>query len=451
MYVKSIKFENLKGFKHLEFDFERSDHAFAGWTVFVGGNSSGKSTLLKGIALALMGPEAGRQLMGSTLGWIYKGERIASVSAQLFWDQGQDNFKMKGKYPVNPFEAGVQWVLKSKEDEIPAFRAIEKRTIKGTRILTAERGLWEPNAQGWFSVGYGPMRRLSGSSSESIRYAVGGGIVSRYVTLFREDAALSESEEWLRKNHSRFLEAKEANQPELEQLEILLKGVTDLLSDNLLPHGMEVSRISVDNVFIKDRRGLELPMRDISDGCRSIYATVLDIVHGMFEVYGAYDLFTQDSEGRVTVNRPGVVIIDEIEAHLHPAWQREIPVWFKTHFPKIQFLVGTHSPLVAQAADPNGIFVLPLQDDLEREPRPLTDDEYEKIRWGRAEKTLLGAAFGLKSTRSRWANQQIERWKRLNAKKKGGGELTQVEQRDYERLHCQMNLALEPVSELEAP
>jgi len=79
MYVKSIKFENLKGFKQLEFDFERPDRAFAGWTVFVGGNSSGKSTLLKGIALSLMGPEAGRQLMGSTVGWIYKGERRASI------------------------------------------------------------------------------------------------------------------------------------------------------------------------------------------------------------------------------------------------------------------------------------------------------------------------------------------------------------------------------------
>jgi hypothetical protein len=281
MYVKSIHFKNLKRFRQLSFDLERPGHSFSGWTVFVGGNSSGKSTLLKGIAIALMGSDAARQLMGSTVGWIYQEERSSSINAQLIWDPEQDNFK-RGRPPASPFEAGVHWVLKSKEDEIPTFSAIEKRNAQDTRIRTAaKRGPWEPNARGWFSAGYGPMRRLSGSASESIRYAVSGGIVSRYVTLFREDAGLNESEEWLRKNYSRSLEAKEAGQPELEELEILLKGVTDLLGDNLLPHGMKVSRITVDNVFIKDRRGLELPMRDISDGCRSIYATVLDIVHGI--------------------------------------------------------------------------------------------------------------------------------------------------------------------------
>lgn len=450
MYVKSITLDNLKGFKQLTFDFERPDHTFAGWTVFVGGNSSGKSTLLKGIALAVMGPEAGRQLMGNTAGWIHQGERQAKALAQIVRDQKQDSFKARGKLPGSSFEAGVRWVQESKDakdDSVPAFRAIEKRYPKtDSRIRTAERGLWDPNAGGWFSAGYGPMRRLSGSSPESIRYAIGSGIVSRYVTLFREDAALSESEEWLRRNYSRTLEP-----PEKPEIKELLQGVTNLLGDDLLPHGMKISRITVDNVFIQDRSGLELPMRDISDGCRSIYATVLDIVHGMFEVYGSDGLFDEDSESHVIVNRPGVVIIDEIEAHLHPGWQKEIPVWLKTHFPKIQFFVGTHSPLVAQAADPNGIFVLPLQSDLDREPRMLTSDEFDKIRWGGAEKTLLGVAFGLKSTRSRWANQRIERWQWLNAKKKGGGTLALEEEKEYQELHPQMNLALEPVSELDVP
>lgn len=436
MYVKSLVLENLKAFSRLEFDFERPDGGYAGWTVLVGGNGSGKSTLLKTIALGLMGPEVGRQCLGHTAGWIRQGGRRATAELQIAWDAEADIFRNGGKVPVNPFPAGVRWLFETEQSEVAVFRTLEKR-VGNVRIKTAERGPWAANPQGWFSAGYGPWRRLSGGSSESMSYMARGGVFGRHATLFREDAALNESEEWLRVQHSRWLEG---NRPELQTL---LEGAKALLGDDLLPHGMQVDKITVDQVFVRDRSGIQLPMRDISDGCRSVYATILDIVHGLFEVYGTEQLITRDPQGRWVVNHPGVVIIDEIEAHLHPAWQQKIPDWLKTHFPRIQFLVGTHSPLIAQAADPNGIFVLPLQDDLERQPRRLTPEEYEKIRLRKAEKTLLGIAFGLKDSRAPWANRRIAEWQRMNAKKQAGGEFSEQEERQYQELKRQMNIAFE--------
>lgn len=450
MYVKSISLENVKGFKKLEFDFERPDNSFAGWTVFVGGNASGKSTLLKAIALSLIGPDVGKQLLISPSGWISPGEAKAEATAQVRWDRTHDFFKTGGQSPGVTFEAGVRWSVgasESKKNETwdsatPEFRAIEKRNASGGRILTSTRGPWNANARGWFTAGYGPMRRLSGSSSESIRLSMGSGALSRYVTLFREDAALSESETWLRLNHSRQIESSD------NELLRLIEGVRRLLDDGLLPHGMKISRLTVDHVYVKDGRGIELPMRDISDGCRSVYATVLDLVHGMAEVYGTTDLFGVNSTGQTIVTKPGVVLIDEIEAHLHPKWQHEIPEWLKTHFPKVQFIVSTHSPLVAQAADPNGIFVLPSQDDMGREPRRLDSHEFDRLRLRQAEKTLLGTAFGLKTTRSKWANDRIEEWKLLNAKKRAGANLSTGEERDLVELKLQMEIAYdsEPVA-----
>jgi len=446
MYVKSVTFEHLKGFERLSFDFTRPDGGYAGWTVFVGGNASGKSTLLKGIALALMGPDAGRQLMGSPDGWIYSGERRAEAMLSLAWDSKHDSFKQVGKTPAQTFEAAVRWHIE-KNSVVPVFRAVEKRNANDSRIKTPERGPWNPNAKGWFSAGYGPMRRLTGGSADSTRFAAGGGTQSRFVTLFREDAALAESEAWLRDNYSRSLEKDRKDADDIREL---LNDTRAMLDDDLLPHGMKISRITVDQVFIIDSRGVELPMRDISDGCRGMYATILDLVHGMFEVYGIRGLFRKEGDS-VVVDRPGVVLIDEVEAHLHPAWQRDIPEWLKRHFPSVQFLVATHSPLVAQAADPNGVFVLPSQTDLARAPRPLEQDEYKKLRMGRAEKTLLGTAFGLKSVRSRWANQQIERWKVLNAKAKAGVELEKPERKEYDRLKKDLAVAFEAVRELETP
>lgn len=443
MYLKKIRLENLRGFPDLSFDFERPDHVFAGWTVLVGGNASGKSTVLKAIALALMGPDNGRQLIVPA-GWIGPNSQRADAIVEIVWDKTYDSFKTGGNVPGRTFEAGVRW---SQDQPKPSdshsgsnveFRGLEFRNAKGTRILSAIRGPWDAKADGWFAAGYGPMRRLSGSSSESIRLSVVGGGLSRFVTLFREDAALSESEVWLKLNYSRWLESKES------QLGLLLDGVQSLLGDGLLPHGMKVSRLSVDHVFVRDGRGIELPMRDISDGCRSIYATVLDLVHNMAEVYGAAGLFAPDAEGRTVVSRPGVVLIDEIEAHLHPKWQREIPEWLKIHFPQVQFVVSTHSPLIAQAADANGVFVLPSPDDVGREPRQLDEYEYRLLKLRRAEKTLLGTAFGLKSTRSKWANDQISRWQKLNAKAKSGVDLTPAERNDLVALTEQMKIAFEP-------
>jgi hypothetical protein len=260
---------------------------------------------------------------------------------------------------------------------------------------------------------------------------------SRFATLFREDAALSESEEWLRRMYARGLESKSVD------IRTILHGVQELLGDGLFPQGMKISRFTVDAVYVRDGRGVELPMSDISDGCRSIYATILDLVHGLFEVYGADGLFGTDDKGRVVVTRPGVVIIDEIEAHLHPSWQRDIPEWLKRHFPQIQFLVSSHSPLIAQATDPNGLFILPLQGDLQTEGRAATEAEYEKIRWGTAHKTVLGVAFGLSSTRTQWAARQLKRWQELNAKKKAGAPLTSTESKDFKKLHTQLDMALD--------
>lgn len=441
MYVKSIGLENVKGFKALEFDFERPDHSFAGWTVFVGGNASGKSTLLKAIALALIGTDIGRQLIISPAGWISQSKTRAEAMLRIRWDKSHDFFKKGGATPGATFEAGVRWSVNSddarnnSEFVTPDFRAVDQRNPRGTRIMTTARGPWNPNARGWFSAGYGPMRRLSGSSSESSRLGGGSGAISRFVTLFREDAALSESETWLRLNHSRQIESNDLD------LARLLAGVRKLLDDGLLPHGMKISRITVDHVYVKDGRGVELPMRDISDGCRSVYATVLDLVHGMAEVYGTTDLFDENETGQPIVTKPGVVLIDEIEAHLHPKWQHDIPEWLKAHFPAVQFIVSTHSPLVAQAADPNGIFVLPSQDEIGREPRRLDADEFERLRLRQAEKTLLGTAFGLKSTRSKWADDRIKEWKLLNAKKKAGANLSVGEEKSLVELQQQMVIA----------
>ena len=170
----------------------RPDGSLPGWNVFVGGNASGKSTILKAIALVLAGPTAARQLIRSTAGWITAGEKLGRAKLEIQWDHGCDRFRPGGAPPVSGFEAGLRW-QRENSDEQAVLKEWEFRNLQRTRIQSASRGPWNPNAGAWFVCGYGPLRRLTGSSNEATRHALAGGKEASLVTLFYEDAALSES------------------------------------------------------------------------------------------------------------------------------------------------------------------------------------------------------------------------------------------------------------------
>ena len=191
--------------------------------------------------------------------------------------------------------------------------------------------------------------------------------------------------------------------------------------------------------------GGELPLRDLSDGCRSAYALMLDIIHNMAVTFGPMNLFSKDSEGRIIVNQPGIILIDELEAHLHPIWQRTICEWLKVRFPLVQFFITTHSPLILQAADAGGIFVLPLPNEIEAglKVRRLNAQEHKRIVLGRAEKVLLGEAFGLRRTWSVKTEKLVQDWEKLAAKQEAVGKLAPDEKEALESLTDQMKFVFE--------
>lgn len=65
------------------------------------------------------------------------------------------------------------------------------------------------------------------------------------------------------------------------------------------------------------------------------------------------------SENNPLAYTPGIVLIDEIDLHLHPQWQRVILPKLREHFPRVQFVITTHSPLVLQSLEKGNIFSLP--------------------------------------------------------------------------------------------
>ncbi len=428
MYIGKVILKNIRGFRDLEFDLKRPDGSYAGWTVFTGDNGSGKSSLLKAIAVGLTGRDTARALQTSFRRWIREGAGSdeASIQLEIVLRADDDTLADSGRTPVSAFPAKI--VLDNGGKETTLRAVIPPK--KPANYSTPERAIWSTDAKGWFSCGYGPFRRVFGASPEAARQMVAQS-TERFVTMFQEAASLAEVDQWLRNLHHKTLENRAA---ESAQLALLL----EILRDDLMPNQINVDRVDSDGLWLKDRNDVQLSWGEMSDGYRAALALLADILRHLINAYGSNDLTDHTPDGKVYIKRSGVILIDEIDAHLHPEWQREIGFWFKRHFPNIQFLVTTHSPLICQAADPNGLFVLPEpgSNDL---PRPIPADEYKTVIASRPDTILRTSAFGLQNTRSPLAIEKRAELARLEAKKRAGAKLTREEQQQERQLQLFAN------------
>jgi predicted ATP-binding protein involved in virulence len=100
--------------------------------------------------------------------------------------------------------------------------------------------------------------------------------------------------------------------------------------------------VSRDEVMLRFRDGRMVPFRQLSDGYRLTLAMVADI---------AWRSVTLNPHlgPAATEETSGVVLIDELDLHLHPRWQRRIVGDLRRAFPRLQFIATTHSPFIVQS------------------------------------------------------------------------------------------------------
>jgi hypothetical protein len=417
MYVGKVSLRDVRGFERLDFDFRRPDGSYAGWTVLTGDNGSGKTALLKAIVIGLTGRDTARALQPSFHRWIREGahDPQASIELEIVRVSEDDSIVEGGRAPAQPnFPAKLILTNGGKDPSVQIAKPAGKRESYQTPELT----IWATDADGWFSCGYGPFRRVFGASPEATRAMVAPA-TERFVTMFQEAASLAEVDQWLRNLRHKELEDKVA---EKQQLALLL----EILSDDLMPNLISVDRVDSDGLWLQDRNGVQLSWGEMSDGYRAALALVADIVRHLIKAYGSEGLTERGVDGRLVIRRSGVVLIDEVDAHLHPEWQREIGFWLKRRFPRIQFLVTSHSPLICQAADPNGLFHLP-EPGSGSEPFALSEDDNREIIASRPDTILLSPAFGLLNTRSPIAVKGRSDYAKLQAKRRAGATLSAAE------------------------
>lgn len=415
MHVSALKIANVKTFcdGQVNLTFTRPDGSLPKWIVVAGRNGAGKTTLLQAVALSIVGPSMGRVLTETFAGWIRSGELTATVATKLEFSD-EDTFA-QGRRPLFSPWTALRWTSQPSGPE-----PLLEREITGGS-WTPGRGPWSENPRGWFLAGYGPFRRLSPAPTDAQRMMMSTGRQASLVSLFREEASLSESILWLQQIYLRRLE----NKPGAETTEAI---VLALLGDGLLPEGMKVLRVDSEGLWVSTATNTELPLRSLSDGYRTVAALVLDLVKQLVDNLG--ELHVDSNNEALQVLNEGVVLIDELDVHLHVSWQQQIGFWLKSHFPNLQFIVTTHSPFICQAADEGGLIRLPPPGS-DEVASVVEGEMFNRIVNGSADDAVLSDFFGLETSYSSRSAGLRKELSELEA----GGQQTHLSAAEKERLN----------------
>ena len=208
---------------------------------------------------------------------------------------------------------------------------------------------------------------------------------NRTLSLFDENAALRNAEEWLLRTDYA-ASKRSAIQAEAKSRAKLIRTV---LID-LLPDVDDIRFPVPDDVDAGPRVEFHtpygwVPIRQLGLGYKTLIAWMVDFASRLFERY---------PESPNPLAEPAVCLVDEIDLHLHPKWQRTIMQYLTVRFPNTQFIVTAHSPLIVQAATDANIAILRREGD-----HVVIDQSFKAIHGWRIDQVLTSDLFGLETAR----------------------------------------------------
>ena len=434
MYIARAQISNVKCFRNISLDFRASDptkeeSGVRRWTALLGENGLGKSTLLQALAIPLVGPGAIRELLPVAEGWVRHGASFGEINAELVWHEGDaqtPHWPKKSPYELHYLVTGEDPSLLP--DTLPeAFRPTiplvldwagygnrKEREKVSKSFGRLKQTAYAEGKPGWLACGYGPFRRLTGGSQDADRILYSRRKAARFVTLFREDAALTSATEWLISLHNTARDGDPASEAALTQVRRAFER--DLL--------LERADLVVDarNARLSLAGRPPVPFTSLSDGYRSMLALGIDLLRWLIDAF---------PESGAPLAEHGVVLVDELDAHLHPRWQQRIGSWLLDKFPKLQFIVATHSPFLAQLATGAGGNVL-LED---RDGEVMARNDLQSVGTWRADQVLT-EIFGLRTTRAPGVQEALENYYLLGQQKRAGT-LPRDKVEEFEQLELQ--------------
>ena len=300
MKITKFSIRNYKCIQDLSVDCRGADGEIRQWTVLLGENNTGKTNVLR--ALALLRPK------------------------KTSYRTGLDPVFKEVYMPVGALETSDVTVISS---------------------VNGERWGFDPEGRAYSEEPFDLHVYGYGVSRYPARTALSEREGHPTETLFNSNARLSDFQEWL-------LQLDYSQKSGSEKSRKRLQKMHDLVSSDLFPGVTDFSfKKDGDNehvvvVFSAGKDG-DVRFEELGFGYQTTLTWLADFCKRMFELY-------PDAEN--PLHEEAVVLVDEIDLHLHPKWQRDLVPTLSKIFPNVQFIVTTHSPHVLQSMADVNLYVL---------------------------------------------------------------------------------------------
>lgn len=424
IYIESLHLHNIRTFEDdTDVKFHLENGEIPQWTLILGDNGIGKSTLLQ--CIAWMKPYLP-----------YKKDEIPDdfIPAPIINDEENEVLEDLIKKSSNEISTGKisanfisgRKLNKTKKGSIEnnCNTSIEIK-VKGEELLdvktdlkTEENSIFY-NGEEIFLIGYSASRQLGKLNIENkLLYDNIQSFIAEETILFdAEDilhtvnyAYLGEENQNKRKNYKTYLSSLK------KMLTSIVPDVNP--SDKIIiqPPKLSNKKNSSAKILFKNNLGDIVSFSNTSLGYRSTITWTLDL---------AWRLFKKYPNSKDPLKEPAIVLIDEIDLHLHPKWQRKIMASLSEQFPNVQFIATAHSPLMVQAALNSNYVVLQQNGNkVYLENNPVTIDGWK------IDEILTSDFFGLKSSFGPKYDEILSRREELFKKEK----LSKKESKELEEI-----------------
>lgn len=356
--LDTLRLSNFRCFEKYDVEFHPE------CTVLVARNGGGKSAVLDAIAVAL-GPFVGAFDEG-------KDQHFTVADVRLNQNPARHMKEMEPQYPVSIKATGmlegnqIEWrrELSSAKSHTTFAEATALREY-GKELQTLVRRHMDVTLPHVSYYGTGRLwhhMRLTKAKKEESTSRTRG-----YSDALEPASNYRMFEEWFKNLHLAEYEAKDED-AKREEVQGYLTGVRNAVNTALHPAGWGNIRYGAAEagVLASHERYGDLPVDSLSDGIRNMIGMVADIAYRMVRL-------NPHLKAEGPRETPGIVLIDEVDMHLHPEWQQVVIQSLRAAFPCIQFVVTTHSPQVLTTVRRDMVRLLESEEGKTKSSLPVND------------------------------------------------------------------------------